>query len=178
MLLFLLLVIAMFLRCCCRRLCLSPPFFPPDLPSYQALYFLNSVIFLFSAVLFSHWLFFYGRFICCCFCCLWWPFSVSCCFGSFRAFLALFFCAVFVFWPHIDRTLVCLFYLWHFCFVCVFSCWFVVLLFGLLFSCCCHPWQISSPRALSAPMCLVYLPPHIKLVHSVHPHHWWEYMHL
>ena len=89
-----------------------------------------------------------------------------------------FFCVVFLLWPQMHRTLVMFICLWHFCFVCVFSCWIVVLLFGLLFSCCCRPWQISSPRALSAPICLVYLPPHIKLAHSVHPHHWWAYMHL
>ena len=40
---------------------------------------------------------FMGRFTCCSLYSFWWPYFVSFCFGSFLAFLALFFCAVFLF---------------------------------------------------------------------------------
>ena len=132
MLLFLLLVIAMFLRCCCRRLCLSPPFFPPDLPSYQAFYFSNNVIFQFSAVLFSHWLFFMAdlyvavfadcgdRFLC--------PVVSARFVRSLLFFFALFFCFGL---KCIERSL-CLF-------VCDIFALFVCFLAGLLcfFLVCC-----------------------------------------
>ena len=60
---------------------------------------------------------------------------MSCCFGSFRAFFALFFCAVFLLWPQIHRTLV-LFILFAtfllclrvFLLVCCASFWFAVFL--------------------------------------------------
>ena len=53
-------IIAMFLRCCYRRFCLPPPFFPPDLLLTKH-WMLNSVLFLFSTVLFSRFLFFYSK---------------------------------------------------------------------------------------------------------------------
>ena len=71
-----------------------------------------------------------------------------------------------------------LFCLHHFCFLCVFSWWFVVILFALRFLAVRHPWQISSPGPLWALQCLPHVPPHITLTHYANPDHTWTSMHL
>ena len=74
-------------------------------------------------------------------------------------------------------TSCCTFWLNHFCFLCVFSCSFVVVLFCLLFSGFWYELQISSPRSLWALPCLLCAPTHTEMIHYANPHHSWTPVH-
>lgn len=157
-------------------LCFLPYF--PRIYLMTKVFMMNTVLFLFSCMFFLRCLLFSPWFACCSFYYFWWPYFVSCGFGSFRTVSCSFFDPVFLIHVLIDKNRVEFIWLQCFCFAFVFYYWFTEMLFCFPFSCYFHACQIWSTRAFWTPICLLWVTPHNKLTHSSHPHHAWTYLHI